>query len=237
MDELFQIDRIKMDNNTRIPNAKINPGKNNSSSEKTFKNTIWNIIDKVGEFSIYEMSHWNNNIDRWLRNRSYENMKPYKRGSIVLVDLGASNFKYEPSFSHPCIVLDERQRSILVAPCSTKKFGKGYREIIDANAGIDGFAQNTGVQVEELRWINKNRVISKLGKTSSRILNEIDFRILKSIPSYRKELSKFNSESEQNKQLLDKNNELSNKIIELENKIKELNEKIGVLKSEKDNTI
>lgn len=88
------------------------------------------------------------------------------------------------------------------------------------------------MQVEELRWINKNRVISRLGKTSSRILTEIDFNILKSIPSYRKELSKFNAENEQNKQLLDKNNELSNKIIELENKIKELNEKIGVLKSE-----
>lgn len=236
---MFNIDRGKMDTYTKLGGAKTNSCKTNEGLMKYFKNNIWNVIDKVGEFSIYEMAHWNSNIDRWLGNRNYLNTKSYKRGQIVLVDLGATNFRYEPSFTHPCIILEARQRSILVVPCSTKKFGKGYREIIDAYAATDGFSMDTGIQVEEYRWINKNRIISKLGKTGSRVLNEIDKHLLNSIPTYRMQLAKFDAETQENNRLKEDNealkedNEaLNDKINELELNIKELNEKINVLKQE-----
>lgn len=231
---MFNIDRSKMDDYTRITDSKSKKGKTHEGLTRYFKSSIWNLIDKVGEFSIYEMANWNSNIDRWLRNRDYLNTKSYKRGQIVLVDLGASNFRYEPSFAHPCVILEVRTRSILVVPCSTKKFGKGYREIIDAYANSDGFAMDTGIQVEEYRWINKNRVISKLGKTSSRVLNQIDKRLLDSIPTYKKELVKFKAETKENSILLEENRSLTSKITELQSEIEELNKKINVLKEEKE---
>lgn len=229
---MFKIDRTKMDNYTKSKNSKTKIGKTNEGLMKYFKNSIWNVIDKVGEFSIYEMAHWNSNIDRWLGNRNYLNKKSYKRGQIVLVDLGATNFRYEPSFTHPGIILVERKMSILVVPCSTKKFGKGYREIIDAYAKSDGFVENTGIQVEEYRWINKNRVISELGNTGARVLNEIDKRLLNSIPTYRRQLAKFEAETQENNKLKEENESLNDKINDLESIVKELNEKINVLKQE-----
>lgn len=233
---MFWIDRKKMDMTTKLKNSKSTLGKKNIDLSKVFKSTIWNLIDQVGEFTVYEMSHWNNNVDRWLRNRSYLNQKDYKRGEILFIDLGAHNFKYEPSFSHPCIVLQQRTRSILIVPCSTKKFGKGYREIINAYAPLnkDGFTQNTGIQIEDFRWVSKNRVISKVGKTSSRVLNEIDKRLLELIPTYKKKSVKFKGESKKNIDLTNENNELKNKISSLENQIKNLNEQICVLKSKKE---
>lgn len=195
---MFKIDRNKMDANSKLFNAKSIPGKNNKDSHNSFKSTIWNLIEKVGEFTIYEMSHWICNIDRWLSNRSYTHKYTYHRGDILSIDLGATNFKFEPSFTHPCIVLKNTKDSLLIVPCSSKKFGQGYHDIIDAHAKVDGFKHNTGIQINCFRWIHKNRVISKVGKTSPRILDEINSHMLKLIPTYKKEKAKFKAESEHN---------------------------------------
>ena len=56
------------------------------------------------------MAHWINNTDRWLHNRTYVNTTGYKRGSILMVDLGATNYRFEPSFTHPCVVLAEMKQ-------------------------------------------------------------------------------------------------------------------------------
>lgn len=195
---MFRIDKNKMDSNSKLPDAKSTPGKNNTDSYHSFKSTIWNLIDKVGEFTIYEMSHWVSNMDRWLSNRNYTHGKTYNRGDILFIDLGATNFKFEPSFKHPCIVLKNTPNSLLIVPCSSKKFGLGYHDIIDAYAPVDGFEQNTGIQIYCFRWVHKNRVISKVGKVSPRVLDEINKQMLKLIPSYKRERARFKAESERN---------------------------------------
>lgn len=221
---MFRIDRNKMDNNSKLSNSKSMPGKNNNDSFNSFKYTIWNLIDKVGEFTIYEMSHWVSNMDRWLSNRNYTHASTYRRGDILFIDLGATNFKFEPSFKHPCIVLKNTPSSLLIVPCSSKKFGKGYHDIIDAYASVDGFAENTGIQIHCFRWVHKNRVISKVGKVSPRILDEINKYMLKLIPSYKKEKAKFKSESERNKILEE---ELTKSKLEIE----QLKEELAKFKS------
>lgn len=195
---MFGINRRDLDRKTKIPNSKTIPGKSNDSVFAPFKQIIWNVIDNVGEFSLYEMAHWVNNMDRWLHNRTcQENLKSYKRGSILLVDLGANNFRFEPSFTHPCIVLQNRRNTMYIVPCSTKKYGLGYPEIIDATPA-DGFQSNTGIQIESARWIHKNRIVSAHGKISSRVLNEIDQYLLNNIPTYKKEKIKFLKSEEEN---------------------------------------
>lgn len=196
---MFRIRREDLENKTKPLQSKIAPGNADKELYSSFKKITWNIIDLVSNFSVYEMAHWVNNIDRWIHNRSCkENTRTYKRGTILFVDLGASNFRFEPSFTHPCIVLQNRRNSIYVVPCSTKKYGKGYPEIIDATKA-DGFQANTGIQVESTRWIHKNRVVSAHNKVENRVLDEIDKYLLNNIPSYKKEKTKFLKEEEQNK--------------------------------------
>ena len=89
------------------------------------------------------------------------------------------NFLY-PIFSH-----SQTKDSLLIAPCSSKKYGKGYPEIVDATTN-DGFSGNTSIQTNSIRWISKNRVIANLGNTTPNILNQIDALLLKIITLHTK---------------------------------------------------
>lgn len=188
---MFIVNRFKLDEKTKIVNSKEARAADDIQTYGMFKKIMWNVIDTVKEFNLYEMAHWINFSDRWILNRTSTNQKSYKRGEILFVDLGANNFRFEPSFTHPCIVLINRKTSLLVVPCSSKKHGRNYPNIIDAKAKVDGFAKDTGIQIEEFRWINKNRVISKMGRVSSNVLNKVDEYMLNITPSYKKVLRKI----------------------------------------------
>lgn len=158
-----------------------------------FKLSIANVIDTLKDLSIYDMAQWINNIDRWIKNKTVENTKMYGRGCIVFLDLGAQNFRYEPSYTHPGVIIAENKNMILIVPCSSKKFGKNLPGIIDATPA-DGFGSNTGVQVDCLRWVHKNRIISAVGRAKGTILDKIDCHILNLTPTYKKEITKLNAE-------------------------------------------
>lgn len=176
----FQIDAL-----TKSLNSKSTKGKDNSTLYPSYASSLTNFTDLTKDFSTYEMAHWINNNDRWIHNKTSNNTIGYPRGSILFADLGATNYIYEPSFTHPCIVLAQNRNFILIVPCSTKKYGMGYPEIVDATPA-DGFSSNTGIQTNSFRWISKNRVISALGTASSNILDSVDHKMLKLIPTYGK---------------------------------------------------
>lgn len=185
---MITINRRQVDTLSKQQNSKQVLGKNDTVLYPIFAHSLINADDTIKEFSTYEMAHWTNYADRWVSNRtSHPNTTGYPRGTIVYVDLGAGNFGHEPSFSHPGIVLDQNRDSILLAPCSSKKYGKGFPEVVDATIS-DGFSTNTGVQTKSIRWLSKNRVISKIGTTSTRVLDCIDTLVLKSIPLYTREI-------------------------------------------------
>lgn len=183
---IIPINRHQVTLLSRQQNSKQNPGRSDPALYPIFAHAQINAEDMLKEFTVYEMAHWTNYIDRWMSGRnSPPNTTGYKRGSILFIDLGAENFGHEPSFTHPGVVLDQTKDSILIAPCSSKKYGKGYPEIVNATIS-DGFSTNTGIQVNCIRWISKSRVISKAGFTTSAILDQIDANILKSIPLHTK---------------------------------------------------
>lgn len=211
---MISIDRQQVDSLSKQFNSKQTNGKNDSILYPIFAHAQANINDTVRNFSTYEMSHWINYTDRWLANKNtHPNTISYKRGTILFIDLGAGNFGHEPSFTHPGIVLDQNKNSILIAPCSSKKYGKGFPDIINATIN-DGFSTNTGIQIKNIRWISKNRVISMLGTTSSQILNKIDSLLLKSIPLHSKLLLEKDNKIDS---LEKENNYLKNKLKELKN--------------------
>lgn len=222
---MFIVNRFKLEAKTKLVDSKVTRGEEDIETYGMFKKIMWNIIDTVKEFNLYEMAHWINFKDRWILNRTVTNQKSYKRGEILFVDLGASNFRFEPSFTHPCIVLINRKTSLLVVPCSSKKYGKGYWNIIDAEAGVDGFAKDTGIQIEEFRWINKNRVISKMGKVSPDVLNKVDEYMLNIIPSYKKILRKIEDLELENTNLHKEIEKLNQENSKLTIQLEELNKK------------
>ncbi|MDE7120643.1 MAG: type II toxin-antitoxin system PemK/MazF family toxin [Oscillospiraceae bacterium] len=200
---MFTIKRKDMENATKQPDAKTKFASTDSTIYDSFKLSIWNMIDTLKDLSVYDMAQWINHIDRWIKNKNMENTKKYGRGCIVFVDLGAQNFRYEPSYTHPAVIIAETKNMVLIVPCSSKRYGKRNSGIIDATSA-DGFSSNTGVQVDSFRWVHKNRIISEVGRAKGSVLDKIDSYILSITPSYKKEKSELNAEIERlKKQIAD----------------------------------
>ena len=219
---MININRAHVETLSKQLNSKQTNGINDSILYPIFSHAHTNFIDTLRSLTTYEMAHWINYSDRWVGNRNTKNNTiGYKRGTILFIDLGSGNFGHEPSFTHPAIVLAQTKDSILIAPCSSKKYGKGFPEIVDATSA-DGFSPNTGIQTYSMRWVSKNRVLSIIGKTSSAILDKVDEKMLKLIPGHYKKLS----EKEQQMHAL------NNHIIALEKEISELKAKLAAALSE-----
>lgn len=211
---MFRINRTRIEGETRSADAKRQRLHDNSTVLDAVKLLFVNIIDEIMKLPVYNAAHWVCNMDRWIDNLQSDNKTTYQRGEIVFLDLGAQNFKYEPSYTHACIVLANRSKSILIVPCSTKKFRSGYRDIIDATPA-NGFMRNTGIQSESFRWVNKNRVVSRTGKrVSSDILDRIDHVLVSFAPSHSREISRLNGEIQR----------LNQKIADLEEIVKTIGE-------------
>lgn len=193
---MFRINRARIEGEAKQNSAKTDRMQGNPSVFDAVKLVFVNLIDEITKLSVYDATHWACNVDRWIDNLQSENKTTYTRGEIVFLDLGAQNFRYEPSYTHACIVLANRKSSILIVPCSTKKFGSGHPDIIDATPA-DGFRANTGIQSESFRWVNKNRVVSRTGnKVSSAILDQLDQVLASFAPSNTAKLKYLNGEIE-----------------------------------------
>ena len=180
---MFPININLLQNEANQNGAKSQLVRANQNVFNALKLSLVNLVDSVTEAATYNAVHWISNVDRWLRNQNSTNTTSYKRGDIVFLDLGAQNFKHEPSYTHACIILANRFDSILVVPCSTKQYGTGHPGIIDATPQ-DGFIKNTGVQSENFRWVSKNRVVSNTGnKVSPAILNKLEGVLLSFSPA------------------------------------------------------
>lgn len=190
---MFKINRTLAEKALADVNSKTDKGSSSNDVFDMFKLTMCNIIEIQSALSKYDMCNWVVYADRWINNRLSLNTRNYGRGAIVYADLGAQNFRYEPSYSHPCIILKEKRDTVLLVPCSSKKYGKGYSDIIDADVS-DGFRINTGVQVYAFRWVHKNRIISAAGRASGSLLDKIDLEMLKLIPTYKLEITRLNAQ-------------------------------------------
>lgn len=213
---MFKINRKTIEDTAKTANAKIDKGNSDTDVFDTFKLAVCNIIEIQSALSKYDMCHWINYIDRWICNNARNNSISYGRGAIVNVDLGAQNYKHEPSYLHPCIILCESKYSALVVPCSSKQYSKGYIGVIDAEVS-DGFSVKTGVQMQAYRWVHKNRIISPVGHVNGSLLDKIDREMLSIIPSYKLEIAKLNADIVQKQADIDK----------LQNDIENLNKKLA----------
>lgn len=110
----------------------------------------WRTSEKINKFRFHE--------DKSKRPR----IMKYEVRDIIFADFGATNFGVEASFEHPAIVLHNGFYFLVVIPGSTGRSGKGDY-ILDADKS-ENFYHKTGIQIDQIRVIDKSRVIRKTGK-------------------------------------------------------------------------
>lgn len=139
----------------------------------------------------------------------------YEVRDIIFADFGAINFGVEASFEHPAIVLHNGFYFLVVIPGSTGRSGKGDY-ILDADRD-ENFYHKTGIQIDQIRVIDKSRVIRKTGKkVSIEFMDKINDVILeKYLLPVKKKMDNLENENKELKEKI-KNLELQ---LEKENEI------------------
>ena len=153
--------------------------------KKEFFTSLKKYEFRLMEQSAYEIALWIESNEKHLSASKQNNFTKYSLGEILLVDLGWNNYDREFAYIHPVIVIKETATKIFIVPCSSctprkDKKGNIYPEF-EVGTPKDGFQRDTVVMLYEARYIDKNRVISNLGKTSSQFFNKIYNKLFEQI--------------------------------------------------------
>ncbi len=153
--------------------------------KKEFFTSFKNYEFKLAKQSAYEIALWIESNQKYLCASKKNNFTKYRVGEILLVDLGCYNYEREFSYIHPVIVIKETPTKIFIVPCSsgtprTDINGNIYPEF-EIGKNNDGFEKETVVMLYEAKYIDKNRVVSKLGKVSNEFLNKIYNKLFQQI--------------------------------------------------------
>lgn len=160
--------------------------------------------------AIYDCCSWIESNNLWVKDKSGDliNTHSYKRRKLVTVDLGAAFLGSEAAFSHPAVVLYEERDWVLIAPITSKKFGKGLDILVDIPKGsCDGLTENSTIQCDHIRAISKRRVTGTLpGTLPTEYMDKINQVVLKKfVPHINRS---YNQLILENKKLISDYNEL-----------------------------
>lgn len=153
--------------------------------KKEFYTSLKKYEFKLTNESAYEIALWIESNEKHLSASKKNNFTKYNLGEIVLVDLGWNTYDREFAYIHPAIVIKETATKIFIVPCSSGSPRKDSNENIypefELGTPTDGFQRNTVVMLYEAKYIDKNRVISKLGKTSKEFFDKIYNKLFEQI--------------------------------------------------------
>ncbi|WP_405131062.1 hypothetical protein MHB43_31810 [Paenibacillus sp. FSL H8-0317] len=222
--DCFQINEVQLDRAVRLPVMKQTDGQQVPDVVNAYKLMLWNMHDITSKFKAYNMVQWTKYIDHWSNTYGRRFTTNYSRGDILMVDLGAMNYGYEFSYTHPVIVVYETLDMVFVVPGSSKKFGIHQQGVVDATSANDGFDRDTGLLLYNMRWIHKNRIKHATGRqTSQRILKKIEEFNLRINHEYHQEVQR---RAESNKKLRTKVYDLNQEIRQLQNSINQNEHKL-----------
>ena len=169
-------------NDTKFKNIKF---MEDEKLKKEFFTSLKNYEVKLIKQSAYEIALWIESNEKHLAASQKNNFTKYSLGEILLVDLGWNNYDREFAYIHPAIVIKETATKIFIVPCSSgiprkDRNGNIYPEF-EVGTTNDGFQRKTVIMLYEARYIDKNRVISRLGKTSKQFFDKIYVKLFEQI--------------------------------------------------------
>lgn len=184
-------------NDSKFKNLKL---MDDEKLKKEFFTSFKNYELKLSTESAYEIALWIESNEKHLSASKQNNFTKYRLGEIILVDLGWNNYDREFAYIHPAIVINETPTKIFIVPCSSgsprkDKKGNIYPEF-EIGTSKDGFEKDTVVMLYEAKYIDKNRVISRLGKTSKQFFEKIYNKLFQQLfePIYYKILKSQNNQ-------------------------------------------
>lgn len=138
---------------------------------------LLNLYHFTKVLKVIELSSLLISLNGWQKSKGQASQKSFNTRDIVEVDLGLGH-GYELSYRHPCIVLhDSKDGFCLVIPCSTGKYRKNNKHILDGEI-IDGFARPSGVLLDAVRSVSKVRITGKVGKITVPFLDKLNNELL-----------------------------------------------------------
>lgn len=174
--------------------------------------------------SAYEIASTIRSYNTWYLNKDLSPRSAWvSPREVFYVDLGAFNLKYEEGYIHPCVVIKKYGSSVFVIPGSSKKYGKGNDLIFDIQAG-DGFSENTGLLLDQIRCVSSTRLISKLSqvKVPKPIFDNIIDKIMEKFFNEKfQKIANLNKDKVKLQEQLDLSGEEITKLTEEINNLKE----------------
>lgn len=187
------------------------------------RKVLLNFYHFIKSLKVIELSSILLSINGWQNSKGKASRKSFNTRDIVEVDLGLGH-GYEMSYRHPCIVLhDSKDGFCFVVPCSTGKYGKRNKHILDGEIS-DGFAQPTGVLLDAARTVSKVRITGKVGKITVPFLEKLNNRLLQLY--FSRHYHRLGTTKNDLTRQIQENKELMEKIQFLEVEVKNLQEKL-----------
>lgn len=139
--------------------------------KKEFFTSFKKYEEKLKKEDVYTAALWIDSNEKQLNSVRKNNVIDYQIGEILLVDLGWNNYDREFAYIHPAVVIKSTFEKIFIIPCTSgeprrDKLGNVYPEFM-VGKNEDGFAKASVLMLYEAKYIDKNRVISKLGKVTN----------------------------------------------------------------------
>jgi len=108
-----------------------------------------------------------------------------RRGDIVLVSLdpviGSEQGKTRPALVIQNNIGNELSPTTIVAPITTKVFSKQFPTNVEIDKTNSPLKEKSTVLLNQIRTIDKTRIIKNYGKLSSRKMKEVDEAVIASL--------------------------------------------------------
>ena len=105
----------------------------------------------------------------------------FKRGDIVLVNLdpvlGSEEGKTRPALVIQNDLGNKYSPTTIVAPITSKKFSKEFPTNVQITAKDSGLEKESTILLNQIRTIDKSRIIKRLDKLSEQIIEKVDLAI------------------------------------------------------------
>ena len=104
-----------------------------------------------------------------------------KRGEIFLVNLEPIKGS-EQGMIRPCLIIqndtsNEYSPTTIIAPITSKLYSKEFPTNVQISRNDSGLDRDSTVLLNQIRTIDKSRIIKKLGLLLSSIMEEVDLAI------------------------------------------------------------
>lgn len=148
----------------------------NNPLEKEFYTSLKNFEKDIVSKSSYEAALWIESNEKYLSSIGKHNIIKYKPGDIVSVDLGCNNYYSEFSYIHPAVIIKDSFNKVFIVPCTSQIYkdnNRFYHSKALIGKQCDGFIKNSMLLLNEAKFIDKNRIISKLGCVTHDFYNKL----------------------------------------------------------------